>query len=265
MGSGNMGSAILEGLLQTPKSESMISRFIVTTKSEESANRLRSRFKANASRITFMHGQNTQAIQQADVIMLAFKPYMVGEILPNIADGLGEKTVISVLAGITLRDLREYTRPRVFFRAMPNLATGICQSMTIIEKPEPSDCDKVTLNVVTWIFEQLGAVKLLPSDQFDAGVMAMGSSIGLMLVTLEGILDGCVAEGLKRSDALELASQAMAGTAGLLKNGTQPAALREEIASPRGCTIQTLLRAEREGVRGSCAQAVIDGAEHLRK
>lgn len=107
-----MGSAILGGILdatRTDGSAAKISRFIISTKSPLSAERLRSRFKADATRIRFLHAQNVHAMRDADVVVLACKPYMARDVLRE--DGVGEalrgKMLVSVLAGMTGVELRE--------------------------------------------------------------------------------------------------------------------------------------------------------------
>lgn len=72
--SGNMGSAILGGILDATRSESetpRISSFIISTKSAASAEHLRTQFIQDESRVQFLHSQNLKAMQEADIILLA--------------------------------------------------------------------------------------------------------------------------------------------------------------------------------------------------
>lgn len=277
-----MGSAILGGILDATRAnpgDSKISQFIVATKTAQSAERLRSTFKADEARIRIRHAQTVQAMNDADIILLACKPYMAEEILAQdgVRDALAGKFVISVLAGKTTQELlgfienglqhqllpsSEETKRPFIVRTQPNVAARVRRSMTIIESPEPELPGRLS-DVLVWIFETIGQVKFLPADLFNAGTMLVGSSMGILTVPLEGMLDGGVAEGMRRGDGLELVAQALEGLAGLLKSGAHPAVLRENISSPRGCTVQGVLRLEREGARGTFAQAVIDGVRHL--
>jgi pyrroline-5-carboxylate reductase len=279
-----MGSAILSGLLDATRpttttdsnatSSAKISWFIVSTKSAASAQRLCDEFQADESRVHIAHSQNLAAMQEADIVLLACKPYLAEEVLgePGVREALAGKLVISIMAGKTPEDIERYIygdspadeneSKAIIVRAMPNVAARLRQSMTIIESND--DLSEDMADTVTWIFEQIGKVKFLATDLFDIGSMLVGSSIAVLTVPLDGILDGCVAEGLRRADALEMAAQNLIGMAGLLREGVHPAVLRESISSPRGCTIQGLLTVEKEGVRGACAQAMIDGARHLK-
>lgn len=271
-----MGSAILGGLLDATREDFQsgitprISRFIVSTKSAGSAARLQSIFQADKDRVSVEHGQNVHAVREADIILLACKPFLAEEILreKGMRDAMGRKLVISILAGKTPQQIEDYMYPDhiaslpLVIRAMPNVASRIRQSLTIIE--ENPDLPEHLAETVTWMFEQIGTVKYLPSNQFDIGGHLAGASMAILTVPLDGILDGCVAEGLRRAEALEMAAQVLTGMAGLLREGDHPAVMRENISSPRGCTIQSLMTLEREGVRGTFGDSMINGVKHLR-
>ncbi|KAL4891444.1 hypothetical protein BDV59DRAFT_209097 [Aspergillus ambiguus] len=274
IGCGNMGSAILGGLLdatRTGGADAKIAHFIVNTKSPSSAQRLRDQFHADAARLDVRHGQNVQAMQDADVVLLACKPFLVAAILrePGVQSALAGKFVLSILAGTTPRQIAEYISPEgpqdsapVIARAMPNVAARLGQSMTIIEA-DPTLSDEQA-ELLTWVFSQVGQVKHVAPEQFDAAGMLVGASMAMFTVPLDGLLDGCVVEGIRRPEALEMAAQVLSGMAALLKDGDHPAVLRESISSPRGCTIQGLMTLEREGVRAAFADGMINGTEHLK-
>src|ERR1700684_3456059 len=102
-----MGAAILSGVLescsraQANGDEPRISRFIATVNSEGSAEGLRTRFAQYADRFEVLRGDNVTAMQRADIVLLAFKPYMVDLVLRTrgVREALMGKLVISVLVG----------------------------------------------------------------------------------------------------------------------------------------------------------------------
>lgn len=283
-----MGSAILGGLLsatRTSESTSKFSKFIINTKSASSAERLRAEYKADAARLDIRHGQNVSAMQDADVVLLACKPFLVAGILrePGVRSAMAGKFVISILAGMSPAEIEacidhasptadgdsrdtadggEGSDARNIVRAMPNVAARLRQSMTIIEADPALSAERAAL--LTWMFEQVGHVKYVAAEQFDAAGMLVGASMAMFTVPLDGLLDGCVVEGIRRPEAQEMAAQVLQGMAALLKDGAHPAVLRESIASPRGCTIQGLMTVERRGVRAAFADGMIDGTEHLK-
>lgn len=268
-----MGSAILSGLLDATRShpKPRISRFIVSTKTVTSADRLRSRFADEKHRLRVAHDYNIQAMKEADIIILGCKPHMAEEVLgeEGAKEALIGKFLISVLGGKTPQVLEGYIhkdgapneKPHVV-RAMPNIAAQIHQSMTIVEN-NPSLPVELRDSLM-WIFEQIGKVKVLTTDVFDIGSMLVGSSMAVLSVGLDGILDGCVMEGILRVEALEMTAQCLSGMAELLRQGEHPARFRERISSPRGSTITGLLTVEKAGVRGVFAQSMIDGTRRLQ-
>jgi pyrroline-5-carboxylate reductase len=133
--------------------------------------------------------------------------------------------------------------------------------MTIVELPQ--DCPSSFTKVIGWIFSQIGQVKVLDADLFDAGTMLM-ASVASVSVAFDGLLDECVANGLQRADASEMASQCLLGLSLLLKSGMHPTILRENISSPRGCTTQGLLTVEKAAVRCAFAESIINGTKHLQ-
>ncbi|RAL04483.1 pyrroline-5-carboxylate reductase [Aspergillus ibericus CBS 121593] len=274
IGCGNMGSSILSGLLDATRTqEGKIGHFIVSTKTASSASRLQQQYAADLFRVDIAHDSNLLAIREADIVLLACKPFLAKGILsaPGIAEALVGKLVISIMAGMTVGDIRgcigggdgEAGRVRIV-RAMPNVAARVRRSMTIVEVPDGVGIGEEELEIVKWVFGVIGTVKILTPDLFDVGTMLVGAGMGVMTVPVEGLLDGCVVEGLRRGEALEMAAKMLEGMAALLREGKHPAVLRESISSPRGCTIQGVMTVERAGVRATFADAVIDGTRHLR-
>ncbi|KAB8202464.1 Pyrroline-5-carboxylate reductase dimerization [Aspergillus parasiticus SU-1] len=276
IGCGNMGSAILDGLLEATRSEpqnSKIEYFIATTKSAASAEKLSEKYRSDPSRVLVASGSNVKVMEQSDIILLACKPFLAQSILsePGVAKALRGKFVISVMAGKTSAEIMEYiyghtsippeNKP-VIVTAMPNVAARLRQSMTIIEENPALSKDRA--EILKWIFEQIGTVKFVAPDLVNAGSMVSGAAMALLTLAVDGIMDGAVMEGFRRPDAMEVSAQVLEGLAGLLREGVHPAVLRESISSPRGCTIQGLYALEKNGVRGAYAEALVRGIKHLR-
>ncbi|KAL4879740.1 pyrroline-5-carboxylate reductase dimerization-domain-containing protein [Aspergillus karnatakaensis] len=282
IGCGNMGTAILSGILASTTdtkspSDSPISNIIATTKSQSSADKLKSQLDNHPSpiKLSFHANYATQAAESADVVILGCKPYLVDEVLatPGLADALAGKLVISVIAGkpldvlseaITKNQKKEKTKETVITRAIPNMAASIRESSTLIELPTNPSPSQSQTELINWIFSSIGTTKILPTALFDCGSM-LTASLATLSVAVDGILDGCVAEGLKRSDAMDVTAQCLLGLGKLLQEGHHPAVLRESISSPRGCTIQGLLAVEEGGVRAAFAESIVRGTGHLRR
>ncbi|KAL5340027.1 hypothetical protein BJX70DRAFT_397263 [Aspergillus crustosus] len=285
IGCGNMGTAILNGLLDSTSSSTSespsqppIKHIIATTKTPSSATKLQSRFSTHPSShpitLTFLPHAATTAATQAEIVILGCKPYLVDEVLvtPGLADALAGKLVVSIIAGKTLPVLSESIKKNqtettsskvkekekeeekgtsgnengtIVARAIPNIAASVNESMTMIETPESISPEQTSL--ITYIFSSIGKTKILPPPTLRSGFHAHSLNRN-SLRRRRWNLRWCLI-GLGR----------------LLQEGHHPAVLRENIASLRGCTIQGLLAIEQGGVRGAFAEGVMRGTGHLRK
>ena len=282
LGCGTLGTAILSGILDSvadsqPSSETdteslpskLPTRFNTCIKRPESGKRLKSELSAHASSITVFENDNVAGVKDADVVILACKPWMVTPILsaPGIKDALQGKLLLSILAGVPLEQIEGVLYPHqsheeiissggaTVVRVMPSTASKVRESMTVIatsNPPLPSEQAKL----VDWIFTRVGKVTHLPPNQMDACTALCGSGPAFMALVLEGLADGAVAMGVPRAEAQMMAAQTMRGTTGLVQSGEHPAILRERVSTPGGCTIGGSLVLEEAGVRGTIARAV---------
>lgn len=280
-----MGTAVLSGILANRKTaaDAPITKFIACVQTPSSATRLKTTFAQHLDDLTILQNDNLAAFQAADVILLACKPYLAGPVLsaPGVRAALAGKFLISVLAGSTPATLEtliygtaerspESARadPRErrchITRATPNMAASLGCSMTLLEAPGTALPPDVAA-VASWIFSRVGAVMHVAPDVFDAASVVTGAGIAFLTVAVDGMLDGAVAEGVRRGEAREMLAQTLKGMAELLAAGAHPAVLREEISSPRGTTIRGLLALEEGRVRGSFSRAVMDAAGRARE
>ncbi|CAK7216244.1 delta 1-pyrroline-5-carboxylate reductase [Sporothrix bragantina] len=278
--------------------ERLPTHFLACVRRPEAAKRLRAALWAHSSVVKVVVDDNVAAAQQANVVLLACQASEAPALLSSsgMARALQGKMLISICEGVTTEQIESYlygedeslalttttaspkeTRCRVV-RAMPNAASLIGESMTIVDTSSatgPLPADAAAL--VTWIFRRIGSVVHHPSRRAGAGAgtralttvdraaassaaacTALGAAApAFFALMLEAAIDGAVAMGLPRAEAQLLAAQSMRGAAGLvLQNGEHPALLRDRISSPGGCAIQGLLALEEGGVRSTVARAV---------
>ncbi|KAI4115982.1 MAG: hypothetical protein LQ345_003521 [Seirophora villosa] len=254
-------------------------RFIACVRSSDSAERLRSDLASlrPPPPVMILQGENARAVQAADTILLACQPQdltsCIGE--PAVTDALRGKLIISILAGVTIPQIERVlghrtpaksaaqvngthsrsTRPTSIIRAMPNTASFVRSSTTVMTpcpNATPSD-----IRLVAWLFTAIGTVTQITAAQFDACTALCGSTPAFFALFVESLLDGAVAMGLKRSEAQTMAAETMKGAAMLILAGEQPEAVKEKVATPGGSTIQGLLELERKALRGTVADALI--------
>lgn len=259
------------------------SRFIACVRRPESVKRIKTSLAAHLDSLSILQNDNLRGVRQADVVLLCCKPQMVSTVLRNIDSGMPHKkdsssssemvaalegkVLISICAGVPVSQIEEILygstsdadpfsegRCRIV-RAMPNTASFIRESMTVISTPTPPLPPAISA-LTTWIFGHIGRVVYLPPSAMDASTALCGSGPAFFALVLEAIADGAVAMGLPRAEAQLMAAQTMRGTAGLVLSGEHPALVREKVGTPGGCTIGGLLVLEEGRVRGTVARAV---------
>ena len=274
-----MGTAILRGILSSFSEIALLgkedspkfvpNRLITCNTTPASAKRVSDALSHLASSLDIRLNDNVRSVQDADVVLLACKPYLVEKILTEngMRAALRNKLLISILAGVSAGQIENIlyakgsgeisdpdARCRVV-RVMPNTAAVIRESMTVIATPsQPLSAEQDAL--VTGMFSKVGRVVHLPAQQMDASAALCGSGPAFYALFLEAMADGAVAMGIPRANAQEMAAQTMRGCAGMVLNGEHPAIVREKVSTPGGCTIGGLLVLEEGCVRGTVAKGV---------
>ncbi|KAF2481296.1 pyrroline-5-carboxylate reductase dimerization-domain-containing protein [Neohortaea acidophila] len=287
IGCGTMGIAILGGVMDSlssahpqdhvsipgksvsgtstpaePLPERLPNRFNACVRRHQSAKRIQSELSKYPAfdKMTIYENDNLTPTKAADVILLACKPQMVGEILadPEMKKACEGKLLISICAGVTGEQisaiLGEDNSCRVI-RVMPNTAAAVRESMTVIATSTPP-LPPLLSHLVTWIFTRIGRVVYLPPSTMDASTALCGSGPAFVALFLESLVAGGVAMGLPREEAYTMAAQTMRGTTGLVLQGEHPAILKDKVSTPGGCTIGGLLVLEEGSLKGTVARAV---------
>ncbi|KAG6845735.1 hypothetical protein H0H87_005001 [Tephrocybe sp. NHM501043] len=244
-------------------------RYIACVNRLETAAKLQKTFGslgALGSTIEVVASQNVPSVQQADVILLCCKPQMAQTILeePGMKEALDGKLLISILAGVTMRQLSGWVLPSTkVIRAMPNTPCKIREGMTVVSTLPPSPDAETDHAIILKIFSSIGRCRFLDEKHFDACTALSGSGPAFACIFMEAMADGGVMMGLPRAEALELAAQTLQGAARMvLQGGTHPAQLKDAVTTPGGCTIAGLLAMEDGKVRSTIARAIQVATDH---
>jgi pyrroline-5-carboxylate reductase len=247
VGCGKMGEAIVAGLLAA----SADLNIVATARSETRRDQLTERYGIRTTH------DNGQAIGDASVAILCVKPQMVHGLLSQggVREALSGKLLISICAGVTVAQLSKWAPGAYVMRAMPNTPALIREGMTVVS-PGPG-VSKAQLALAQDIFESVGRCIVLEEKHLDAVTGLSGSGPAFACVLLESMADGGVMMGLPREVAVELAAQTMQGAARLvLSTGLHPAALKDQVTTPAGCTIAGLLMMEDGRIRSTLARTI---------
>jgi pyrroline-5-carboxylate reductase len=249
LGAGNMGEAMIKGLLQAGlvPAETICATDVRAERLDQIVRQYGVRAVAG----------NSALVSESDVVILAVKPQIMGAVLKEVAPSVdGRKLFISIAAGVATRTLREYLgKPVRLIRVMPNTPALVLEGVTAIARSdglEPGD-----LETAQELFGAVGRVVVLDENALDAVTGLSGSGPGYVAIVIESLADGGVKMGLDRTTALTLAAQTVLGSAKLiLETGAHPGQLKDMVASPGGTTIAGIAALEEGGVRHTFISAV---------
>lgn len=254
VGGGNLGSAIAKGLIHT-SSISAASVFVT---------RRRSQLLAPLSQLGITTGSdNISAVNGADVVFLAVKPYQIKTVLDEVMPELSSKAIIISLAtGIDNQKLLTLTGGQhPVFRAMPNTAVAIGQSMTCISGMNASE---EQTDVVQALFEKLGSVQIIPEELMAGATVLAACGIAFALRFIRAATQGGIEIGFGSELALKIASQTVKGAAHLLIEGdSHPEAEIDKVTTPRGITISGLNEMEHQGFSSSLIKGLMTSFEKI--
>ena len=247
IGGGNLGTAIAEGLL---KSKFCNAADIFITKRNIVPLQSLSHRGVNVT------SNNNEAVKKCDLILLAVKPFQVAEVIAGIKKDLNAKQVlVSVVTGVTLNELNEMVNKKnPVFRAMPNTAIAIQQSMTCISH---SNATPEQLQFVKKLFETLGKVTVIEDKLMDAATVLGACGTAYAMRYIRANIQGGIEIGFDSVTANLIAAQTVKGAAELLlQKGTHPEQEIDKVTTPKGCTIAGLNEMEHQGFSSSLIKGI---------
>ena len=188
---------------------------------------------------------NSKAVQVADVVVLAVKPWLVEQVIAEIMPELKDKLLVSVAAGVR--------HERIDVYAMPNIAAEFGESMTFVEEADKADA-------AAGLFGKVGQCKVVPRRLMDAGMMMAGCGIAYVMRFLRAMTEGGVEMGFYPNEAKEIAMQTMQGAVALLREtGLHPEAAIDKVTTPGGITIKGLNELDHAGFNSAVIRCLKAG------
>jgi pyrroline-5-carboxylate reductase len=250
LGTGKLGSILLRAYLKqglfNPK------HVAATVRHEEKAAMLAVELGISAST------NNRSAVKGADIVLLAVKPQVVGDVLKDIKPALGKNTlVISVAASVPTSYIQQRVKEKVpVVRAMPNTCSAVGTGMTGICRGTHATSEH--LEIAKAMFGAVGRAVVVDEKNMDAVTGLSASGPAFAYIILESLAEAGVKVGLPRDVATLLAAQTMKGAASVvLETGDHPALLKDAVTTPAGCTIDGILELEEGKLRVTLIKAVV--------
>ncbi len=216
IGCGNMGSALVRGLARAGHDGLIV--YDIDPDAFEAV--------AGLDVVTTTDIEDTLV---ADLVFLAVKPHLVGEVLADLelTDG---QTLVTIAAGVPTDYVAARTEARVI-RLMPNLAAEWGSMAGAVAGPVTDE--------VREVLADLGAVAELDEGRMDTATALNGSGPAFVFYLIDAMADAGVARGLDRADARTLAAQTFKGGAETVLRSDEPIAdLIDAVCSPQGTTIE---------------------------
>ena len=252
IGAGNMGGAIARGLAKG--SLVRVEDIRVSNPSPGKLEALKAEFPD--MQVT---SDNSEAVAGADIVVLAVKPWLVGEVLNKLQ--LKEtQMLISIAAGIKLGDLWQLLgqKGNPLFRVIPNTAISEMQSMTLIASAYASAEQQ---QLVLDIFNEMGLAMLLPEEKFAAATAMTSCGIAYALKYIQAAMQAGIELGVYPKDGMKMVAQSLKGAAELiLKGDTHPALEIDKVCTPGGLTIKGINSLEHDGFTSAIIKAIKSSA-----
>lgn len=252
IGVGNMGGAILRGVLESKNLDS--SEIIMFERNKD-------KIKDLLDKGVTLGKSEEEVFNDSENILLSIKPQSFKELGKKISGKISdEKVLISIAAGVSLDQMKEFFSHEKNIRIMPNTPALIGRGMSAIVPSESISDDERTF--VEEIFKSVGEVTTtIDEKKIDAYSAVAGCMPAFVYMFIEAAADAGVKNGLKRDEAYKYVSQAVMGSAEMvLKTGKHPGELKDQVTSPGGTTIRGVVSLEKNGFRNAVIEGVDESA-----
>jgi pyrroline-5-carboxylate reductase len=249
IGAGKMAQAMIEGII---KSNMIANKNIIASAVSEKT--LEKMIKTYGINTTF---NNKEVAKISDILILAVKPDLHAPVIEEIKKEIKQNViVVTIAAGITLEDIEKAFGFQVkAVRTMPNTPSLVGEGMSAICPNNYLSEEELTQ--IEQLFHTFGKTELIEEKLMDAVPAISGSSPAYVYMFIEALADGGVREGIPRDKAYRLAAQAVLGAAKMvLKTGLHPGALKDNVCTPGGATIEAVTVLEEKQFRGSVLSAM---------
>ena len=267
VGCGNMGGAILAGLARSGGHSQGQTDAYALCGYNRTASRMRPLEEAGVQVMT----SPLAVAENADIIILAVKPYQMREVVGQLRPALdANKVLVSVAAGITSNSLAQWAENACpVVRCMPNTPAlvGMGVFALCLEDPKLSqNCKQSLLQV----FGTLGQCVELAEEKFTAFSALIGAGPAYVFAMMQGLVQAGVTLGFTHAQSRQMVTALFAGSARMAEQDASPLGqLRDNVCSPGGLTIAGVNVLDRAGLVGLLVDAVLAadarGAEMERK
>ncbi len=257
IGCGNLGTSIANGLLTIPGFNP--GNLTLTKRNVSSLSGFQEKGVLTLT-------DNLQAIKGSDIIILGVKPYNIEPILREILPGIdpSKQLLVSLATGVTLSEMFQILIPTtVTFRAMPNIAAEIQESITCICS---QNANQEQVELVASLFNSIGFTIPIEEDLMEAATVLGACGIAYVLRFMRAMIQGGIQIGFDAITASKIVNQTVKGAAELMiQRNLHPEAAIDKVTTPKGCTIVGLNEMEHQGFSSAMVRGVIASYDKIAK
>ena len=246
IGAGKMGGAIIRGLVASDID--VPQPIIAVTKSAESAAELNTLDGVEAAAVDAVPDAARTAAARADVLFLGVKPWLVHDVVRDIADVVRSGTIVVSIAGaVTTASIEKFLPAGIpVVRLNPNTPTGIRKGATVLSAGTTASPEHV--RVVTHLLEAVGEVFQTAEEDLDVLSFITGGGPAYVFYFVEKFVGAAERLGFTKEEARHYVRTTVAGAASLLEHTDEdPGQLRRNVTSPNGITERAILAFEAHG------------------
>ena len=257
IGGGNIGSAIVRGILRSGK---VPANNIILTRRNVSKISEFSDLGVNVM------DDNLKAVKSSEIIILAVLPSQLLGLIDTLKDVINKDKhiVVSVVTAFNLQEIIARSgSDAAFVRAMPNIAASVGESMTCLcAYPEhQSSLEKVKL-----LFDQIGSTLVIPENLMSSATILGACGIAFFMRYIRAASQGGIQVGFHAADAQFIAAQTARGaTSLLLETGNHPEREIDKVTTPMGCTIAGLNEMEHNGLSSALIKGIVLSFNEINK
>ncbi|MDR2774216.1 MAG: pyrroline-5-carboxylate reductase [Tannerella sp.] len=249
IGAGNIGGAIVRGLGNNPVVKP--SDIYCSDPSPEILGKIK---EANNDIRTTT--DNVKAVAEADIVIVAVKPWIIETVIREIKPFLSyEKQIfVSIAAGINFAMLCDYLKKEedempAIFRIIPNTAIEVQESVNIVSA---YNATAEQTGIIKKLFDELGLTVIVEEKLINAGMALASCGIAYAFRYIRAAIEGAIEIGLHPELAKNIELQTLKGAVALLKtNDSHPEVEIDKVTTPGGITIRGLNAMEEAGFTNS--------------
>lgn len=203
-----------------------------------------------------------ELVQRSDVVVVAVRPQHVLGVLAEIAPLLGQRPLVSVAAGVSLREVRAALPAGArAARVMPNVAAVLGLGVFLFVPGTLGDAERA----VEQLFALAGDVVALDEGLFDPATAVAGCMPGMLAALVRDFARAGERGGLDADVAAKLAVAGVHGAAALIAREGDPEAVITAAATPGGMTAAAIAKLEERGLADAIALAVDAAAARAKE